>query len=110
MVEANLDPSGRLAVTQTITFTGDVPRELSQKFETREDLVGDRQYVQDISDITATAGGATGHPDVSEDPRFTTVTVPTNGATDVVMRYTVDRCGGQHHRTGPRCGCGCCRV
>ena len=67
MVEASLDASGRLAVTQTITFTGDVPSELSQKFETREDLVGDRQYVQDIRDVTATAGGATVTPTVSED-------------------------------------------
>jgi hypothetical protein len=89
VVDANLDPSGRLAVTQTITFTGNVPRELSQKLETREDLVADRQYVQDINDVTATAGGATVTPNVSEDPRFTTITVPTNGATEVVMSYTV---------------------
>jgi len=90
VVEANLDPSGRLAVTQTITFTSDVPSEVSQKFETREDLVGDRQYVQDINNVTATAGGAPVTPTVTEEDRFTTVTVPTNGATDVVMSYTVD--------------------
>ncbi|HZA74613.1 MAG TPA: DUF2207 domain-containing protein [Propionibacteriaceae bacterium] len=89
VVEANLDPSGRLAVRQTITFTGDVPRELSQKLETREDLVGDRQYVQDINDITATAGRAAVTPNVTEDARFTTITVPTNGANEVVMSYTV---------------------
>ena len=47
VVEASLDARRRLAVTQTITFTGDVPSELVQKFETREDLVGDRQYVQE---------------------------------------------------------------
>jgi hypothetical protein len=90
LVDANLDPSGRLAVTQTITFTGDVPREVSQKLETREDLVGDRQYVQDIVDVSATVGGAPVTPTVSEDTRFTTITVPTNGATEVVMRYAVD--------------------
>jgi hypothetical protein len=90
VVEANLDAGGRLAVTQTITFTGDVPSEVSQKLETREDLVGDRQYVQKISNVTATAGGAPANPTVSEDARFTTITVPTNGATDVVMRYAVD--------------------
>ena len=89
VVEASLDASGRLAVTQTITFTGDVPGELVQKFETREDLVGDRQYVLDVSDVTATAGGATVTPNISEDRRFTTVTVPTSGATDVVISYTV---------------------
>jgi hypothetical protein len=89
IVEANLAPDGRLAVTQTITFTGDVPRELSQKLETREDLVGDRQYRQDFNDITATVGGAPVTPNVTEDARFITITVPTNGANKVVMSYTV---------------------
>jgi hypothetical protein len=88
-VEASLDATGRLAVNQTITFTGDVPSEVSQRFETREDLVGDRQYVQDINDVTATAGGSPVSPNITEDSRFTTVTVPTNGATEVVMSYTV---------------------
>ena len=89
VVEANLDLNGRLAVTQTITFTGDVPREVSQRLETREDLVGDRQYVQDIDNITATVGGASVTPTVTEEDRFTTITVPTNGGTEVVMSYTV---------------------
>ncbi|HLL63565.1 MAG TPA: DUF2207 domain-containing protein [Propionibacteriaceae bacterium] len=88
-VEASLDATGRLAVNQTITFTGDVPDEVTQRFETREDLVGDRQYVQDINDVSATAGGSPVSPNVTEDGRFTTVTVPTNGATEVVMSYTV---------------------
>ena len=80
---------GTLTVKQTITFSGAVPPELSQKFETREDLVGDRQYVQTLDAITATAGGAAVTPTSPTDDRFTTVTVPTNGATEVVMGYTV---------------------
>ena len=57
VAEANLAKDGTLKVKQTITFTGAVPPELSQKFEIREDLVGDRQYVQTLSDITASVKG-----------------------------------------------------
>ena len=74
IVDANLDADGTLTVKQTITFSGAVPPELSQKFETREDLVGDRQYVQTLDAITATVGGAAVTPDVTSDDRFTTVT------------------------------------
>jgi Predicted membrane protein (DUF2207) C-terminal domain/Predicted membrane protein (DUF2207) N-terminal domain len=89
IAEGNLAKDGTLKVKQTITLTGAVPPELSQKFETREDLVGDRQYVQNLSDITATVKGVTVQPLIKSDDRFTTVTVPTNGATEIVMSYTV---------------------
>jgi hypothetical protein len=62
IAEGNLSKDGTLRVKQTIRFTGVVPAELSQKFETREDLVGDRQYVQRLSDITATVEGAASPP------------------------------------------------
>ena len=83
-------PTAASRSPQTITFTGAVPAELSQKFETREDLVGDRQYVQD--DQRRHRHGRRGHASprtIDEDGRFTTVTVPTNGATEVVISYTV---------------------
>ena len=89
IAEGNLSKDGTLKVKQTISLAGAVPPELSQKFETREDLVGDRQYVQKLSDITATVKGAQVQPTIKSDDRFTTVTVPTNGATEVVMSYTV---------------------
>jgi len=89
IVDANLNADGTLTVKQTITFSGAVPPELSQKFETREDAVGDKQYVQTLDAITATVGGAAVTPGVTSDDRFTTVTVPTNGATEVEMGYTV---------------------
>ena len=89
IVDANLNADGTLTVKQTITFSGAVPPELSQKFETRVDAVGDKQYVQTLDAITATAGGAAVTPGVTSDDRFTTVTVPTNGATAVEMGYTV---------------------
>jgi hypothetical protein len=89
VVDASLDADGTLAVKQTITFTGAVPQEVSQKFETREDLVGDRQYVQELRGIAATAGGVAVTPTISTEKRFTTVTVPTKGSNEVQMSYTV---------------------
>ncbi len=89
VAEGNLAKDGTLKVKQTITLTGTVPAEVSQKFETREDLVGDRQYVQQLSDVSALAKGAAVNPTVESDGRFTTVTVPTGGADEIVVNYTV---------------------
>ncbi len=89
VVDANLGDDGRLLVKQTITFAGTAPGTLAQRFETRENLVGDREYVQTLSDISATVGGQKITPDVVPDGRFTTVTLATNGATEVVMSYAV---------------------
>lgn len=89
VAEGNLAKDGTLRVKQTIILTGTVPTELSQKFETREDLVGDRQYVQTLSDITALVNGAAVQPTINTEDRFTTVTVPTNGSAEIVMSYTV---------------------
>lgn len=87
--EASLGLDGRLAVKQTITFSGTAPAQVSQRFETRRDALGDRQYVTQVSDFTATAGGKAATPAVQTDGRFTTVTVPTNGATEVEIGYQV---------------------
>lgn len=89
VVDANLGDDGRLLVKQTITFAGTAPGTLAQRFETRENLVGDREYVQTLSDISATVGGQKISPDVVPDGRFTTITLATNGATEVVMSYAV---------------------
>jgi hypothetical protein len=89
IAEGNLAKDGTLKVKQTITLTGAVPAELSQRFETREDLVGDRQYVQKLSAITAAVKGTQVQPTIKTEDRFTTVTVPTNGSTEIVMMYTV---------------------
>ena len=89
VVDASLAPDGTLVVKQTITFAGAVPQGVRQRFETREDLVGDRQYVQELRDITATVGGAAVTPTVVTDKRFTTVTMPTNGANEIQMGYTL---------------------
>ena len=89
IAEGNLAKDGTLKVKQTITLTGAVPPELTQQFETRENLVGDRQYVQQLSDIPAMVKDTQVQPTIKSDDRFTTVTVPTNGATEIVMSYSV---------------------
>lgn len=88
-VQAELARDGALTVRETVTFSGEAPAELTQRFETREDLVGDRQYVRTVSAVGATLGGAPATPTVSTEDRFTTVTVPTGGASEVVLSYTV---------------------
>jgi hypothetical protein len=85
----NVAKDGTLKMTETITFDGAAPGEVTQKFETVQNAVGDRRYRTTISDVTATAGGAAVTPTVSTDDRFTTVTVPTNGAPELVLSYTV---------------------
>ena len=85
----NVAKDGTLTMTETITFDGAAPDEITQKFETVQNAVGDRRYRTTISDVTATAGGAAVTPAVSTDDRFTTVTVPTNGAPELVLSYTV---------------------
>ncbi len=89
VVAGNLAKDGTLKVTETIVFDGSAPSEVTQKFETVQNLVGERQYKTTLSDVTATAGGAAATPSVSSDGRYTTVTVPTNGAAQVMIGYTV---------------------
>lgn len=88
-VQSKLGADGKLTVQQTITFTGTAPAQVSQKFELRQDIVGQRQYVMTLSNIGASIGGNTVTPTVQSDNRFTTVTVDTSGANQVTMSYTV---------------------
>ena len=89
-VVGNLSKDGILKVTETITFEGTAPAQVTQRFETLQNLVGDRQYRSTIRDVTATAGGAAVTPQVSTDGRYTTATVATNGASSLEIAYTVD--------------------
>jgi hypothetical protein len=89
-VVGNLGKDGILKVTETIAFEGSAPAEVTQRFETLQNLIGDRQYKTTVSDVTATAGGTAVTPRVSTDGRYTTVTVATNGASSLEIAYTVD--------------------
>ncbi|MGI8457272.1 MAG: DUF2207 family protein [Propionibacteriaceae bacterium] len=79
-VQAGVEQSGLVTVRQTITFQGAAPGTLTQQLETRENLVGDRQYVQTISDVTASAGGQPLALTIDDDDPYTTIEVKTGGA------------------------------
>ncbi len=89
VVDAELAADGTLAVSETITFTGVAPAEVQQRLETREDLVGDRQYVQRVTAVPGSVGGTAVTPSVRTEDRFTTLTLPTGGASEVTLAYTV---------------------
>jgi hypothetical protein len=89
VVDASLELDSTFKVSETITFAGDAPRVVTQKFETREDLIGDRQYVQTLSELRATVKGASVDVNPQTEGRFTTITVPTNGANEIMIGYTV---------------------
>ena len=88
-VQASVARTGTLQVKETVTFTGPGPARLSQRFEIRENSTGDRQYVQRVSGVTATARGKALPVTTKNDDPYTTVTVDTGGAGAVQLSYTV---------------------
>src|SRR6478752_9176877 len=88
-VQAELAADGTLHVRQSMTFSGSAPAGVSQKFELRQDIVGQRQYVMTLDNITATAGGKAITPGRTDDGRFSTITLATGGANRLTMSYTV---------------------
>lgn len=80
---------GTLQVKETITFSGPVPAQLRQRFEIRRNSVGDRQYVQEISGVSATAKGAPVQTRTESHDPYLTVTVDTGGANEIQLAYTV---------------------
>lgn len=90
-VSAQLALDGVLEVTERITFSGSVPAEVTQRFELRHPLDGDstRERVQEITEFTAKAGGSDIEVTEDRDNRSVTVTMPTNGATDLELSYRV---------------------
>ncbi len=87
--EGNLSREGVLTVRQTMTLANPVPAQISQRFETQRDLIGDRRQVFTMSGFAATAQGENVSVEVEVDGRYTTVAIPTNGASEVTLSYTV---------------------
>ncbi len=88
--EGSLAPDGTLSVQATISFDGAAPASLVQRFATTRQILGDREYVYRVSEVKATVGGQALNPSVSDDGRYTTVTLPTQGAAEpVVLSYVV---------------------
>ncbi len=88
-VEAEVGRDGVLTVAQTMTFATPVPAQVSQRFETQRELVGDRRQVFTMSGFSATAQGTDVPLEIERAGRFTTVAIPTNGANQIILRYTV---------------------
>ena len=90
VIDASLAEDGTLTVEQVLTFADPVPPDVTQRFETRRDLLGSRQQIFRVGDFSATAGGTGVSVEASEEgDRFTEVTIPTNGASSVTLTYTV---------------------
>ena len=86
---AQLDADGTLHVQQLISFSGTAPAQLSQTFTLKQDVVGNRQYVMTLSDVTAKVGDKLVTPTESDDGRYHTVTIDTAGTNRAEFSYTV---------------------
>lgn len=88
---AKVAADGSIAVTETVTFEGTPPDELTQKLEVRENLLGDQQYVFGYSGVSVkAAGGAAVQATVDKSRDFVTITVATKSVTTpIVIGYTV---------------------
>lgn len=89
-VAGEVAADGALTLNETLTFNGQAPAQITQRLATRENLLGDREYVYTISDVKATSGGRDLAPSVDTSSDATTVTVKTEGTDQpVVISYKV---------------------
>lgn len=89
-VEGTLAADGSLKLSETLDFAGPAPGEVSMRIATRENMMGDREYVYTVSDIRAAAAEKELPFDLKKDGQSTTVTVDTAGVSvPVVISYTV---------------------
>ncbi len=88
-VAAGVSLDGTVRAQETIAFSGTAPATIVQRFENRENLVGDRRYVQTVGNVSATSGGQDLNATTETGSQYTTVTVDTQGASgSVVLSYT----------------------
>lgn len=88
-VAAGVGLDGTVTVQEMIAFSGSAPSSIVQTFENRENLVGDRRYVQTVDNIRATSGGKALTVSTKAGSQSTTVTIDTEGASgSVVISYT----------------------
>lgn len=87
-VEGELGADGILTVTETYEFAGDAPATFSKRFATRENGVGDVQYVRQINQVSATVAGSPADVEVRPGEDATVVEVEAGGG-PLVLTYTV---------------------
>ncbi|MDO5500241.1 MAG: DUF2207 domain-containing protein, partial [Propionibacteriaceae bacterium] len=83
-----IDADGSLEVTATFAFEDAPPAELVQRFRVREELIGERDYVFEITDLRATAGGQDVGT-VEEQGEHVVLTIAPGDAQEVTVTYRV---------------------
>jgi len=84
-VDAAIQADGSVNVTATIGFTDPAPASITQQFALASVTTGERDYVYQLSNVTV--GGQPAQ--VATSGEVATVTIPTQGATSVVLAYHV---------------------
>ncbi|WP_147264048.1 DUF2207 family protein [Desertihabitans brevis] len=88
-IQVELERSGVARVTQTLTFDGEVPEEITQRIAVRENVLGDREHVYEVTDVRVEADQPL-TPEVEQGADAVTVTVPTAGVSGPVsISYSV---------------------
>ncbi|MDN5563211.1 MAG: DUF2207 domain-containing protein [Luteococcus sp.] len=89
-VDGRVLPDGRLEVTETITFAGELPRQFEQRFALTEDTLDRAHYSFDVDSVTAKAGGTDLGLTITTQDEAKTVAVNTSGAKGpVTISYVV---------------------
>lgn len=90
VVDAVLSEGGSLRVTETITFAGAAPAQLTQRLDTTFDNADGSYYETKVTEVKATSGGTDLGASVSDKDGDQLVTVDTAKASGpVVVSYTV---------------------
>lgn len=89
--EGRLTADGVLDATATITYSS-APDSVVQRLALRQPIDSQRSYLYEISDVTATIGGAAADVTTQVDGDYLVVTVDTSGAGGeaITLNYTVD--------------------
>jgi hypothetical protein len=89
-VDATVTADGVLQVAATINFAGSAPDTLVQEISTRTRTTDSRAYYFTISDLAVEVGGAPATTfDANTGPTSTVISVPTGGASQVKLSYSV---------------------
>lgn len=90
VVDATISADGTLAVEATMTFDGAAPASIEQRLATVTRTADNMEYRYQITDIAVKSGSSTIEARVTNGPATTTVTIPTDGATEPVkLSYIV---------------------
>ncbi|HHV20898.1 MAG TPA: DUF2207 domain-containing protein [Propionibacterium sp.] len=88
VTQATVNGDGSLEVTSTMRFDGPPPAEVIQRFRTKEEVVGERDYVFGVADLRASANG---HDigRVTEEAEHVVLTIAPGDAEEIVVTYRV---------------------